>query len=64
MQLGVEWVEVCPALAYSLSSASACSSADGASLTASEVAATWHTVELHVVSECLCDRERERGEYV
>ena len=40
VQLGVEWVEVCPALAYSLSSGSAWSRADGASLTASEAAAT------------------------
>ena len=38
-----EWVEVCPALAYSLSSASAWSRADGASLSVSEVA-SWHVL--------------------
>ena len=39
VQPGVEWVEVCPALAYSLSSANA--RADAASLSTSE-ATTWH----------------------
>ena len=43
VQLDVEWVEVCPTLAYSLSRASAWSRADAASLSDSEVA-SWHVL--------------------